>query len=316
MKNRDFSYDWLRAFSAIMIVLCHIFQGFDISSSLGYYFGHTYVSVFLILSAYLLGIKHRERIKRNPGMFLITRMHRIIPTYYTYLTLTFAIIGVFGLGHLELKQVIGHYLFLNWFFPSTRIDCAPLPQLGHLWFMSCICVSYLLVVVISAIQRKYFKTNINWIIYIFITSVIGTIACSFYHFFVYPFVVLILYPLFFFKGDELNLCARKNYRLTVSLCLLFNVFSIIGFKFGMYKFPSLTLWSIIINASLLICCAPIIFNKKWIPTSVAFISSISFEIYLIHHAICLGRYSLVQYFSLGGGYYFSVFYFYTIWISA
>lgn len=128
MDNRDYSYDWLRAFSAIMIVLCHICQGFGINTSLGYYLGGTYVSVFLILSAYLLGEHHRERIANAPWRFLKTRMNRLVPTYYTYLTVTFIIIGTCGLGHLTLKQTVGHYMFLNWFIPSTRIYQSPLPQ--------------------------------------------------------------------------------------------------------------------------------------------------------------------------------------------
>lgn len=103
MDSRDYSYDWLRAFSAIMIVLCHICQGFGISTSLGYYLGGTYVCVFLLLSAYLLGEHHRERISATPWLFLKSRMKRLCTTYYTYLTLLFIVIGLCGLGHLALK---------------------------------------------------------------------------------------------------------------------------------------------------------------------------------------------------------------------
>lgn len=300
MKSRDYSYDWFRAFSAIMIVLSHICQGFGISPTLGYYLGGTYVSVFLVLSAYLLGIKHKERIAINPGLFLKTRMSRIIPTYYTYLTLVFFIIGVFGLGHLELKQAIGHYLFLNWFIPSIRIDQHPLPQLGHLWFMSCIVAAYL-ILTISAILKLSNRTKKFWICLTIVNTLACTILCYVSRYFIYPSVVVTLSPLFFFVGNKLfqniNRWVPKN--VLIGLLLLSNIGSIVGYHYGMYQYPVLVFWSIAINSVLWIAATPYVFNRNYIPSGIAFVSSISFEIYLIHHPFCWGYYSLLKYMPIG-----------------
>lgn len=300
MKNRDYSYDWLRAFSAIMIVLCHICQGFGISSTLGYYLGGTYVSVFLILSAYLLGIKHRERIACNPGLFLKTRMKRIIPTYYTYLTLAFVIIVMFGLGHLEMRQAIGHYLFLNWFIPSIRIDHQPLPQLGHLWFMSCIVAAYL-ILTISAILRISQRGKKFWIYLTIVTSLACTILCSVSRYFIYPSVVASLFPLVFVVGDDLfqYMHRRVSKYVVIGLLLLSNTGSIVGYHYGLYGYPPLVFWSITINSLLWIAATPLIFSRNYIPNGIAFVSSISFEIYLIHHPFCLGCYSFAKYMPIG-----------------
>ena len=300
MKNRDYSYDWLRAFSAIMIVLCHICQGFGISPKLGYYLGGTYVSVFLVLSAYLLGIKHKERIVINPGSFLKTRMIRIIPTYYTYLSLVFIITGVFGLGHLELRQAIGHYLFLNWFIPSIRIDHQPLPQLGHLWFMSCIVAAYL-ILTISAILKLSNRTKRFWICLTIVTTLVCTVLCSVSRYFIYPSVVVTLFPLVFFVGDELfqYIYRRVSKNVLIGLLLLSNICSIVGYHYGLYQYPTLVFGSIAINSVLWIAATPYVFKRNSIPSGIAFVSSISFEIYLIHHPLCLGYYSLAKYMPIG-----------------
>lgn len=300
MGNRDYSYDWLRAFSTIMIVLCHICQGFGISTSLGYYLGGTYVSVFLILSAYLLGEHYRERIANAPWLFLKSRINRLVPTYYTYLTIIFTIIGVCGLGHLSLKQVVGHYLFFNWFIPSTRIYQSPLPQLGHLWFMSCIVWSYLVITVFSLILGFVKRVKGFWFIFTIGVVCVGTLLCAYSRYFIYPSVVLSLFPLVFFRGNDVFSYIRKAPKVfLITLSLLCNLGAIVGFQYELYGNPPLVFWAIAINSVLWIAVAPIIFNRKHIPKAVAFISSISFEIYLVHHPFCLGHYSLANYTSTG-----------------
>lgn len=297
MDNRDYSYDWLRAFSAIMIVLCHICQGFGLSSTLGYYLGSTYVCVFLILSAYLLGERYRDRIAFFPLGFFKARMNRLIPTYYTYLTIAFILIGLgIGLEHLTIRQVTGHYLFLNWFVPSTRVWLSPLLQLGHLWFMSYIVMAYLTVTIFSLILGHVKRIKRFWHWFTLSATLIGTILCFYSRWFVYPSVMIVLFPLVFFKGHEIaNHIQKVSNPLIITVLLLCNLWTILGFHFGLYDYPFLVFWAIGINAMLWIISAPIVFSRKYIPNSVAFLSAVSFEIYLIHHPFCLGCYSLAEY---------------------
>lgn len=297
MDSRDYSYDWLRVFSAIMIVLCHICQGFGISTSLGYYLGGTYVCVFLLLSAYLLGEHYRERISTTPWLFLKSRMKRLCPIYYTYLSVAFTVIGLCDLGHLALKQAVGHYLFLNWFIPSTRIYQSPLPQLGHLWFMSCIVWAYLIITLFSLILVFVKRTKFFWLYSTIGWFVCGSLLCSYSRYFIYPSVVLSLFPLVFFKGNIVfpYILRRVPKPILVVILLLCNLGTIVGFQYGLHENPPLVFWAIAINSMLWIAATPIIFNRKHISKAVAFISTISFEIYLVHHPFCLGHYSLTNY---------------------
>lgn len=301
MKKRDYSYDWLRAFSAIMIVCCHICQGFGISLTLRYYLGGTFVSVFLLLSAYLLGIRYRDCIATSPILFFIARIKRLVPTYYTYLTIVLAIIGIgIGFDYLSAKQIFGHYLFLNWFIPSTRICHPPLPQLGHLWFMSYIVLAYATIVIFSRLYDNGKYGHRFWLIYLIGTILIGTTLCYYSRSFIYPSVMLTLFPLVFYKGYEIARFLQKKAKLIMlALLILCNLGSVISFYYGLYNYPFCVFWVISINAVLWIFSAPLVFSQTYIPSFIAFLSTISFEIYLVHHPFCLGYYSLVKYMPIG-----------------
>lgn len=299
MRQHDYSYDYLRAFAAIMIVFCHIFQGFNISVGIGYYLGGTYVDVFLLLSAYLLGKSSRNTIAYRPWHFMKKRGGRLIPTYYTYLTITFLIIVFFlGLGSLSFKQVVAHYTFMNWFWPASRIADYPLPQIGHLWFMSCILFGYISVVVWSQLLKRIppLDTKKSWVAYFVIVAIITTALTSKIRMAVYPFTVILGFSLLFFRGIEImNYIRRVQPAILVSLLVIGNVGAVLYYLFGGYDYPAIIFWINILNACLWIATAPIIFRRDKITKLVSFLSAISFEIYLVHHPFCLGAYSIVQY---------------------
>lgn len=299
---RDYSYDYLRAFATLMIICCHIFQGFGVSAEFGYYLGGTYVDVFLLLSAYLLGITSKRSIESRPLLFLKKRTIRIIPTYYTYLTVTFLlIIFLIGWDSLSWRQIISHYLFLNWFWQSSRIAEPPLPQIGHLWFMSCIIFSYLSVTIWALIARGFphsriFNRGLSWCVYFVVLSIAATIVTTKIRFAVYPFTVVLGFILFFFQGQEIIVKFRSiKPSVIVLLLIIGNLSSIFFYLRDGYNYPSLIFWINIINSFLWIASAPIIFRRDHISRAALFISSISFEMFLVHHAFCLGAYSLAQY---------------------
>lgn len=227
MKHHNYSYDYLRAFSAIMIVLCHIFMGFGINAEIGYYLGGTYVDVFLLLSAYLLGLSSRNKIANQPWQFMKKRCGRLVPTYYSFLTITFLLIlTLIGSDALSSKQIIGHYLFLNWFYPSSRIESIPLPQIGHLWFMSCIMLGYFIVVVCSLILKRFPSLNNknNWFFYFSLWALISTFITMRVRFAVYPCTVVLAFVLLFFKGREIMDYVRKlRPAILISLLVICNM---------------------------------------------------------------------------------------------
>lgn len=55
--NRYSQFDGIRAVAVLLIVLCHVFYGYNgIESPAGQYFGGTYNFVFFAMSALLIGL--------------------------------------------------------------------------------------------------------------------------------------------------------------------------------------------------------------------------------------------------------------------
>lgn len=299
MTHHNYSYDYLRAFAALMIVFCHIFTGFGIKSEIGFYLGGTFVDVFLLLSAYLMGLSSADKIKNKPVQFLKKRTGRVIPTYYTYLSITLLIIILFlGIDAISGKQAISHYLFFNWFWKASRIADAPLPNLGHLWFMSCIMLGYISVVVWSQVLKKFplLDSKKNWISYFAVLAIFSTLVIFKIRIAIYPCTILLAFVLLFFKGREIIDYVRKlKPAILISLLITCNMGGVIYYLLGGYDYPILIFWINLLNACLWIATAPLIFNSEKISKLVSFLSAISFEIYLVHHPFCLGAYSLVQY---------------------
>lgn len=300
MKEHDFSYDYLRAFAAIMIVLCHIFLGFGINREFGYYFGGTYVDVFLLLSAYLLGLSSENKGIDSPWRFLKKRCHRLVPTYYTFLTISFLLIVIFiGFNSISYKQILGHYLFLNWFWESSRIGDPPLPQIGHLWFMSCILFAYVMVIIWSQFSKriKFLNSDRFWKIYFITFAIAATILTVRIRVAVYPCTVILAFVLLFFRGSKIiSRVQQIPSEILISLLILGNIGALFFYFNNGFNYPSLIFWINLVNAFLWIASAPIVFNIRKSNRAVLFISSISFEIYLIHHPFCMGALSLKNYF--------------------
>lgn len=98
------------------------------------------------------------------------------------------------------------------------------------------------------------------------------------------------------KGQDIVIEIRKIPSIFLIMALVvLNVGTIVAYQMGLRESPPLSFLMISINAFLWIVCAPLIFKSSKIPSWVGFLSGISFEIYLIHHPFCLGKYSLTQY---------------------
>lgn len=59
--NKIVSFDYIRAISIILIVLCHCCFGINGMSFLGGFLGSTFNVVFLVLSAFLLGLSWENK---------------------------------------------------------------------------------------------------------------------------------------------------------------------------------------------------------------------------------------------------------------
>lgn len=299
-ENTTVSFATLRAFSAIMIVLCHICHRFEFLEGVTWYLGGTFVDVFLLLSAYLMGLSFNRNSFKGKKFFS-RRIKRLIPGYYVYLTLTFLLISIFiGIDKLNVKQVFGHYFFVNWFYIPARITDYPLPQLGHLWFMSCIVLSYIFVAIAAAFYVHLNSRNKKTFgfLYFFFGVIFSTLLVIKNKFFIYPCVAVWAFTIFYIYGrDIMGWVLKQNKSIPIIGLCIGNLAAIWLYVYGLKDHPVYVFWINLFNAVLWIVSTPIIFQFKKSNRIVMFISSISFEIYLIHHPLCLGTYSLFKYMS-------------------
>ena len=155
-KKRLFAFDALRAIAILCILLCHscfVWNGYE---WLGRYFAQTFNLIFLLISAFLIGLKwdHDESPKLKFS-FIKQRIRRLAITFYPFLIITLHILHL--INHLpSFEIIISQFLFLSWF--------EPLPYFGQLWYLTMIVICYLLCYCISNFTsiKNVLKGNQGW----------------------------------------------------------------------------------------------------------------------------------------------------------
>lgn len=133
--KRIYSFDYIRALSIVGIVLCHCCYGIPGLSLLGKFLGNTFNVLFLILSAFLMGLSWDKKGRcAYKFSFLRHRLGKLAFTYYPFLIIMFAFLVFVGY-HIMIKDLMLHLLFLPWF--------DKLPGFGHLWFITMITFCYI-----------------------------------------------------------------------------------------------------------------------------------------------------------------------------
>ena len=110
----------------------------------------------------------------------------------------------------------------------------------------------------------------------------------------YICIYLILYFLAFFYAKKiLEWTANIKTRQIVIVCFLILPMIILLYYWELTnKFTSV--WIGIISAILIFCILNKLFDNAKENRNISFISSISFELYLVHHVFCFGEYSLFK----------------------
>lgn len=125
MREKDYSLSFVRFIAMLMIVFCHIFQHFDSWIS---QFLNVGVQMFLFLSGYLHSNRNDNRL-----LFLLKKIKRLLVSYYVYLLPVLIMIMCFNMIHLDFRTASG-LLTLS----------GTIHELGHLWFVPTILVCYFL----------------------------------------------------------------------------------------------------------------------------------------------------------------------------
>lgn len=288
--TRDNAFDFLRVISTLMIVFCHISYTNPKLFFLGTYLS-AYVEVFFILSALLLGFKYSKTVLTWDN-FLKKRITRLIVSYYPFLFILF--IGIyFAQGEsTSFKIILAHITFVNWFTRSFEYSY------GHLWFLSMIMLCYIYILIVSKINLK---SNKNIFVFLIVTLIIlFEYLCFKVNINPRIITTLLLFSFFFFKGNIfLNFCKKIKMILYFPIYLTLNIIAlyILYIYNGLidYKLCASILSSVIAfsNVTFFMCVLKDAPSNK----IVGFFSMISFEIYLVHHPLILGKYSIISYFS-------------------
>lgn len=152
--NRIPAFDFIRVISLFGILVCH--SCFEHAQNVwaGRYLGATFNFLFLILSAFLLGMSWQAKdYPKYHIEFVWKRVLKLTKSYYPYLVVLFAFLYLTQ-DFFSWRNLISHFLFLPWF---DKIG-----GFGHLWFLTMIVICYASCWIIS---KKPKTTNDNALIY-------------------------------------------------------------------------------------------------------------------------------------------------------
>ncbi|MBQ3310036.1 acyltransferase family protein [Candidatus Saccharibacteria bacterium] len=127
----DYSISLTRFVAMVLIVLCHILQGF-VHSELAFW-ANVGVQMFLLISGILYG--SRTLIATEPVPFWRKTFRKILVKYYIYVLIIVAILVLTHTANLGMPA----YSILPWvkFQPTAT-------GYEHVWFIKCILACYLL----------------------------------------------------------------------------------------------------------------------------------------------------------------------------
>ena len=284
--KRIIAFDYIRVISITGIVLCHFLYNYDSCRSLAGWLGNTFNTVFITISAFLMGFKwekgNRQALKFS---FLTDRIKKLSYTYYPFLLLMFLFILLVEQHTPTIKEILLHFGFSPVF---QRI-----PNWGHLWFVSMIILCYSGIYIYSKITR----ININPAI-VALIGVTGSVIVEQYN--LSPIlsntiIYTCLYILIFTNTKPIiSFIEKQNSRQKIFVSLALVIACIIFYhNINRSNLHGLTIG--VLSAILLFVPMFNFFNSRKANSFVNFISGISFEIYLVHYIFTLSDYSIAKY---------------------
>ena len=177
-----------------------------------------------------------------------------------------------------------NFAFLGWF--------DKLPGNGHLWFLTMIFMCYFLFCILSKFKPEKINNTFVWPI-IALFSVILQNVVDMKHLPGYLFIILSSCGYIFINTYKvLRFIERTNGYFFIPFFVLLNLFMIYWIFDGNFETHRTISYQFSIFGGL----SWVIFLLKYMPEKkvrfISFISSISFEIYIIHHCLCGGPFGL------------------------
>ena len=282
---------YLRFLAIFFVVCCH-FLPFYFGEHVCNLFGAVGNSLFFLLSALLIGKKWSEQDNSTlGGGFLLHRIYKILPSYYLFLLFMF--IAVYVCDHtFSVTALAKHLLFLPWF--------GKINGFGHLWFITMIVFCYLLVALFSIVNKAMNDALLKRRIVLLPLTIVAVLIIQFLgakrDLPTYPIAILGGFVLIFLFSDVFFVF-KKRKCLFVAIFLTLVGISYFEFSTFLVEFKFLVFDFGMIFAFLLILLF-LSYEEKMhsVNPEIQFIAMISFEIYLVHHFLCVGKYSIYRMF--------------------
>ena len=301
--TRNPEFDWMRSVSVMLIVLSHflMFGGCgDFMLWLGHYLGDVFSIVFLCISALLYGMKWVRGGYRpfSVKSFMKKRFVKIAASLYPYLLILLCLYICFSVS-FSVRKFITNFLFLCWF--------DKIPTNGHLWFVTMIWICYGSLCVSSRIQKRG-KKKVLLLGLFMIGATAMQLILDKYNLPGYLFLLLFVYTLVFLYAPlmeimytQIDVHSSFSYSLRFFISLLFlmiNSIALYQMSRTEYDARNTNLWFLLTACGLLwIVFLLMLFHSFNHNNVVSFLSKISFELYLVHHILCCGTFSIIDTFS-------------------
>lgn len=270
---------YLRVFCLIQVLLLHYFSGHSLNELVWLFRGA--VPTFIIISAYLYGLKNYEQKRTFGGGFLKRRFIKLSVPYYLFLLAVFTywcVVNPKQTGHYTMS-LVSELLYLTDF--GSIIE--PLPNCGHLYFLQLIMMCYLLLFFLSKTNLiqggAYLFRNIFFIFSFFLILLASGFVFRKLYLIVFFFYLLVYYNAKIIKkyADKVNLLA-----LFAVIGVSYIAYFFIKQKDGTYPSFIFQIWGYFI-AIFTLALFQKVFQKAPDARILSFFSSILMEFYLIHH---------------------------------
>lgn len=288
------SLNILRAVSIVGIIIGHgcLQMGYE---PVGRFCGYLFVQIFFLLSAFLLGIKYScTTVEIN---FLVKRWKRLSVVYYPYLIIVICLILLFG-GNVTWKNVLTHFTYTNYFLQDSICGVS----FGHLWYMSMLMFCY---VSLLTLRRKINFLFRGWWLLVLAVATLGVcVICLRNKMPCRIPIVVISYLVVFKRAEDICLWLNRLRYQNVSVYMFVVLCNVICL--GLFLFWNLNDKLLIRDIIVLITACSWLFFFMTILGDVkcgkilGFISTVSFELYLIHHPFVLGELSWLNIETLTG----------------
>ncbi len=188
---------------------------------------------------------------------------------------------------LSTKDIVSHLLFLPWF--------DKLPGFEHLWFMTMIAICYVGIYILSKLKH----IDVGWKSYVVTTVIVCAIHALLQKKGLPGQIILYLWLFvlcFYHSTDIKSWCERRESTIMRIIYVIIIMAIAALFCLGLYdKYRLLAEWFGVLAAVLTAIIILSTCRNTKSNQIITFVAGNSFELYLVHHVIAFGRWSITAY---------------------